>query len=272
VQKYDAALKSVLTRGSAGFLSRLMGLEVAGFLNSDLAEVRSQQVDLLGEASDGRLFHVELQSTNEQRMAFRMLEYLVAIEGKYGRVPRQLVLYVGKAAMRMESRIETAGLSFQVNMMDIRELDGEPLLESDNLDENIVSVLARQPDGRRAVRRILEKIGASDPEYRAKALRELTILAGLRSLGHFVEEESERMPILDDFMDHDLFGPVMREGIATGRVEEGRTLFLKLAAKRFGLVPEWVSERIGQLGNEELEDLSVRLLDAKSLQELFGAR
>jgi predicted transposase YdaD len=96
VQKYDAALKSVLTRGSAGFLSRLMGLEVAGFLNSDLAEVRSQQVDLLGEASDGRLFHVELQSTNEQRMAFRMLEYLVAIEGKYGRVPRQLVLYVGR--------------------------------------------------------------------------------------------------------------------------------------------------------------------------------
>ncbi len=118
------------------------------------------------------------------------------------------------------------------------------------------------------MRRILEKIGASDPEYRAKALRELTILAGLRSLGHFVKEESERMPILDDFMDHDLFGPVMREGIATGE----RTLFLKLAAKRFGLVPEWVSERIGQLGNEELEDLSVRLLDAKSLDELFGAR
>jgi predicted transposase YdaD len=272
MQKYDAALKSVLTRGTAGFLSRLMGLEVAGFLNSDLAEVRSQQVDLLGEARDGTLFHVELQSTNEQRMAFRMLEYLVAVEGKYGRVPRQLVLYVGKAAMRMESRIEAAGLSFHVDMQNIRELDVGPLLESDNLDENIVSVLARQPDARRAVRRILEKIEASDPNYRPKALRELMILAGLRNLGNFVEEESERMPILDDIMDHDFLGPLMREGIATGRVEGERALFLKLAAKRFGPVPKWVNEQIELLGNEELEDLGARLFDVKSLDELFGAR
>jgi hypothetical protein len=69
MQEYDAALKNILTRGSAGFLSRLMGLEVAQFLNSDLPQVRSQRADLLGEATDGRLFHVELQSTNDDRMA-----------------------------------------------------------------------------------------------------------------------------------------------------------------------------------------------------------
>jgi hypothetical protein len=80
------------------------------------------------------------------------------------------------------------------------------------------------------------------------------------------------MPILDDIMDHGLFGPVMREGIAAGRVEEGRAFFLKLAAKRFGPIPEWVNERIEQLSNEELEDLGVRLFDVNSLDELFGAR
>ncbi len=70
MQKYDAALKNVLTRGACGFLSALMGLEVAKFFNVDLPEVRSHQPDLLGEARDGTLFHVELQSTNDQRMAF----------------------------------------------------------------------------------------------------------------------------------------------------------------------------------------------------------
>jgi hypothetical protein len=266
MQKYDAALKTILTRGSAGFLSRLMGLEVAKFLNSDLPEVRSQQADLVGEASDGTLFHVELQSTHDGRIAFRMLNYLVAIEGKLGQVPRQLVLYVGKAPMRMEGRIKAGGLSFEVQLLDIRDLDGGPLLESDNLDENIVSVLARQPDGRRAVQRILEKIGASDPEYRAKALQELSILAGLRNLASFVKEESERMPILTDFMDHDLFGPIMREGIAKGE----RAIVMKQMAKRFGPLPEWVSERVGQLGNEEVEEMAVRFLDVQSLEELFG--
>jgi predicted transposase YdaD len=267
MQKYDAALKNILTRGSAGFLSRLMGLEVAQFLNSELPQVRSQRADLLGEARDGSLFHVELQSANDDRIAFRMLDYLVAIEQKLGQVPRQLVLYVGKAAMRMESRIAAGGLLFEVQMLDIRELDGGPLLESDNLDENIVSVLARQPDGRHAARRILDKIALSGPERRAKALQELMILAGLRNLAGFVKEESERMPILEDFTDHDLFGPMLRQG----RIEGERDFFLKQMNKRFGPVPGWASERIGQLGKEELEELGLRFLDVQSLEELFRA-
>jgi predicted transposase YdaD len=275
MQQYDAALKNVLKRGASGFLSALMGVEVAKFLNTEFPDTRSPRVDLLGEARDGTVFHVELQSTNDPRMAFRMLDYLVAIEREYKRVPRQLVLYVGKAAMRMESRIAVSRLSFEVTMVDIRSLDGEPLLESDSLDDNIVSILARQPDARRAVHRILEKIAASSPERRAEALQELTILAGLRSLGEFVEEESRQMPILEDIMDHDLFGPLLRRGMAAGRVEgrveEARALVQKQIARRFGTLPDWVSERMIQLGIEELEDLGVRLLDAQSLEELFVA-
>ena len=279
MQQYDAALKNVLTRGNSGFLSGLMGLQVARFLNIEFPDVRSPRADLLGEARDGTLFHVELQSSNDPRMAFRMLDYLVAIERELKRVPRQLVLYVGEAPMKMESRIFARGLSFEVVMVDIRSLDGEPLLESDSLDDNIVSILARQPDARRAVRRVLEKIAVIGSERRAKALAELMLLAGLRSLGGFIKEESRDMPILTDIMDHDLFGPLLRQGMAAGRVEGrteglaegGRAVFQRLVTKRFGTTPDWVSERISQLGIEELESLSARLLDARSLEELFGA-
>jgi hypothetical protein len=187
MQKYDAALKSVLTRGASGFLSGLMGLEVARFLIPELQEVRGHRADLLGEARDGTLFHVELQSSNDSRMAFRMLDYLVAIERDYGSVPRQFVLYVGEAAMKMENRIVAGGLSFEVTMVDIRSLDGEPLLKSDSLDDNILSILARQKDARRAVRRILEKIAASSPERRAKALRGIGDLVRIAQPGYFCE-------------------------------------------------------------------------------------
>jgi predicted transposase/invertase (TIGR01784 family) len=96
MQQYDAALKNVLTRGASGFLSGLMGVEVAKFLKTEFPDTRSPRVDLLGEARDGTVFHVELQSSNDPRMAFRMLDYLVAIEREYKRVPRQLVCMLAR--------------------------------------------------------------------------------------------------------------------------------------------------------------------------------
>ena len=270
MQMYDVSLKSLLSRGGAGFLSRLLSLEVAKFHNGELSEVRSPRVDLLGEARDGTLFHVELQSTNDPRMAFRMLDYLLAIERPFGRIARQLVLYVGEPPMRMENRLAVGNLSFAFQFVDIREVGGEPLLASDSLDDNLISVLARLPDGKRAVRRILGKIAGSNPERRAAALAELTILAGLRSLGSFVEEESRKIPILTDIMDHHLFGPLLRRGRAEGRAEGERAFFLKQIAKRFGPVPDWVSDRIAVLEPTELEELGVRFLDVSSLDELFS--
>ena len=37
------------------------------------------------------------------------------------------------------------------------------------------------------------------------------------------------MPILTDVMDHDFIGPLLRKGMAAGRVEGERTFFLNLA-------------------------------------------
>ncbi len=204
-----------------------------------------------------------------------MLNYLVAIEHKYERVPRQLVLYVGEAPMKMQNRIVASGLSFEVKMVDIRSVDGRPLLESNSLEDNLVSILARQPDTRRAVSRILEKIAVSSPEHRAEALQEVFLLARLRSLGDFVLGETRSMPILADIMDHDYLGPMIRreraEGETAGIARGERTVLQKLLSKRFGTPPEWASQRISKLGTEQLEDLAVRLLDAKSLEKLFGA-
>jgi hypothetical protein len=71
-------LKSVLIRGASGFLSGLIGLEVARFLKTEFSEVRSLRADLLGGTRD-----------NDSRMAFRMLDYLLAIEREYHRVAKK---------------------------------------------------------------------------------------------------------------------------------------------------------------------------------------
>jgi len=270
VHEYDIALKSILTRRSGSVLSRLTGLTVSRWHNSELPEVRSQRADLLGETPERRLIHVELQSTNDARMAARMLEYSVAIQRSFGRFPEQLVLYVGEAPLRMAGRISGPGLSFECAIVDIRQLDSEPLLESRILEDNIVAVLARWPDNVSAVRRILEKIAGSDPGRRSGALAELTILAGLRSLGTVVEKELERMPILNDIMDHEVIGRERKRGMALGREEGERTVILSLIAERFGPVPAWARERLETLAAPELEQLALRVLRARSLEDLLN--
>jgi predicted transposase YdaD len=86
------------------------------------------------------------------------------------------------------------------------------------------------------------------------------------------------MPILDDIMDHDLLGPAIRRGLqqgraegrAEGRVEGERTVVLRLIEKRFGAVPAWARQRLVAMSGHEVEETALRLLDARSLEDLLG--
>lgn len=78
------------------------------------------------------------------------------------------------------------------------------------------------------------------------------------------------MPILDDIMDHELFGPAIRKGLEQGRMEGARRIVLGLMERRFGPTPSWACERVDSLSIEQLETLGLELLDDKSLNELLG--
>jgi predicted transposase YdaD len=280
--EYDIALKGILTRGDCNLLSRLTGLRVTRWISGELPDVRSQQADLLGETPEGRLVHVELQSANDSKMAARMLDYAAAIYRRHDRFPKQLVLYVGEAPLSMTAEVVGEDLSYRFAIVDFRELDGEVLLASDRLEDNLLGILARWSDQVVAVRRILAKIKSSVPESRVQALTELTILAKLRSLVSVLEEESKRMPITEDIMEHEIIGRERKfgmalgreegreEGLVEGRVEGERRLVLRLLTTRFGKVPLWAAERIESFGLSELDAISDRLLTAKSLRELLA--
>ncbi|MGD1073001.1 MAG: DUF4351 domain-containing protein [Bryobacteraceae bacterium] len=278
MHEYDTTLKSILTKLAGSVIVELTGFRVERWHNAELPSVRHRRADMLGETSQGRLVHIELQSTNQARMAVRMLEYCLAIHRKFDRFPEQVVRYVGNAPMRMKSRLAAPRLSFDYRLVDIRDLDSEPLLASDFPEDNVIGILMRLGNEREAVRRILARIAASKPAERAHALAELTILAGLRELGTTIKREMEQMPILDDIMDHDLLGPERRRGIALGLAEgqakglaEGeRRVLLRQIGKRFGSVPEWAKQRLEALSPSDLEQVELRILDAPTLEDLLG--
>jgi hypothetical protein len=265
MHEYDTVLKDLLKNPQSTVLERITGSKIDRWLNVEFPEVQQTRVDLLGETTSGELLGIELQSLNDLRLPLRMAEYALRTYRLYGRFPNQYALYVGEAEMSMPSELSGLNFSCRYQLFDIRSLDENDLINSPFDADNIIAILARHTNKRESIRRILARIATLEGRSRDLAITKLTILSGLRKLGDSVKKEVQQMPILDDIMDHDLLGPAIRQGIQEGEL----TIVRKMLNKRFGTLPDWADQRLTNLSSPEIEDLSLRLFDAKTLEELF---
>src|ERR1035438_4794775 len=119
MHEYDVALKNILTRPGSSVLTQLTGASSIKWINVESPKVNNRRVDLLGELPDGNLVHIELQSRNEKDFPLRMAEYLFGIGLRYGRLPRQVALYVGEAPLRVKDRVEGPDASVRFHLVDI---------------------------------------------------------------------------------------------------------------------------------------------------------
>jgi predicted transposase YdaD len=273
MQNYDVALK-LLLQGSARFtMLAVTGGAIEKWLNIELPKVQNPRVDLLGETADGKLVHVELQSTNDPTMPLRMAEYCLGIFRLFERFPRQIVLYVGAAPLSMESELRGDDVSFKYRAIDIRELDGEQLLESEETGDNVIAILAKLRDHEGAVRRIVGKIAKLPAAERELAIRQLMLLADLRRLSKTVEKETRTMPIYIDLLEHEVIGPAYKRGLEEGKLEgklEGELKIIRqLIERRFGPIPVWAEASLAARSAAGLEELSGRILDVASLEDLL---
>jgi predicted transposase YdaD len=66
-----------------------------------------------------------------------------------------------------------------------------------------------------------------------------------------------------------MFREERREGRQEGRQEGELTILRLQIEKRFGALPPWAAEKLASLPTCDLEELSVRLLDIATLEELL---
>lgn len=121
----------------------LVGGQAQALLTVEYPSVRLRRPDLVVRLTDGRLFHLELQSDNDATMPWRMLDYYSLLRQHYGQAPHQQVLYVGEAPMTLKARIEESRLTFDYEVRDICTLDGASLLASPVLEDNLLAVWSR---------------------------------------------------------------------------------------------------------------------------------
>ena len=106
-------MKLLLQNAEQTFLE-LAGFKVSKWLDVELPKIESRRADLLGEAADGTLLHIEVQSSNDPIMALRMAEYCLGVYRRLGRIPKQVVLYVGKDPMRMPTELVNGELALHL--------------------------------------------------------------------------------------------------------------------------------------------------------------
>jgi len=275
MQEYDVALKLLLQGQAKRTIGELTGTAIVKWLDVELPKVRNPRLDLLGETVDAELIHLELQSGNDSAMPLRMAEYCLGVFRLFERFPRQVLLYVGEAPLRKATVLRGGGLSFEYQAVDIRSLNGDWLLESEEVGDNVIAILAHLRDHKEAVRRIVARLAGLAPAERATALEQLFILAGLRRLEETVEREARKMPIHIDILENKVLGREFKKGLQEGRQEgrqEGELAILRrLIERRFGSLPSWAEQRLAGASTEHLEELATRVLDAASLEELLGS-
>jgi len=281
----DGLIKLLIQGSGAPFRQLRLG-PVAQWLNVDLPRTQNRQVDLLGRMDDGRLLHIELQSTNQRSMPFRMAEYALAINRRYGQYPVQLLIYVGNPKLRMRPEFRTEGMVCRYRQVDIRSLDATALLASDRIEDNILAVMAGLEDSVEGIRSILVRIAKLPEPLRGEALHHLLLTCGIRGLTRVCEKELRTMPITFDLSKDELFASYIergrlkgerqgrlkgeRQGRLEGEKEGVKKVVLLQLEKRFGRLPASIAKRLARLSDAEARKLALAIIDAKSLKELFG--
>jgi predicted transposase YdaD len=271
--RYDTTLKELFQTPPLRLLTLLANAPSVELLTVEYPAVKMRRPDLVYRLPDGAIHQFELQSENADTMDWRMLDYYSPLYRQFRREPVQYVLYVGHAPLRMKGALNHARLQFSYRVIDIREFDAGPLLVSELVADNLLALLCRNGAKRASVRKILRRIARLPEKERLDRITQLLILSNLRKLQVTVEEEVKKMPITVNLMEIEVFRNAFLDGAKQGK-KEGKKLgeqqlLQRQLEHRFGKLPKWALAQLAAADVRLLETWSLKVLEAKSLNEVL---
>ena len=138
---YDRTLRDLLQDIPTTFVKLLTGKNAIKMLDSRFPNVEEKEADLIVELEDREIYHIEVQSTDDKNMPQRMLYYALAIQKVHKKFPRQLVIYVGEKDIDIKNSLSFNGNYFSYEVKNIKDIDCKPLIESENIADNIIAIL-----------------------------------------------------------------------------------------------------------------------------------
>ncbi len=273
---YDRVMRELLQLIPLRFCQRLLGQPIVKVLDPTFPRVSERQADFLGLALDGRIDHVEIQTTYDPHLPIRMVDYYIAIYFRYKQYPRQYILWIGEAPCPYSSPLTVGRLVLPCEVWDIRQLDCEHLLESDDIHDVLLAGLCRRDE--RFWKKLAHMLRMLPPGQRRDVEAKLSILAKLREdfiieLKAFKKREGDMHIVLD--LENDPAFQIgkkkgFEEGIQEGILQDAREMVLEVLRERFGTVPEDVVSYVQDLQNHnDLKKLHRLAIQVTTLDEFI---
>jgi hypothetical protein len=255
-QQFDVSLKLLFHRSKGLFTQRLFGGQVVEWVNVEQPRVTNLRADLLARLEDGSLRHVEVQAKNEPDIGRRQAEYYLGFHRLLNQHVEQVLLYVGREPLRMAPVFETPAMRYAFQLLDMRDVDGEPLLASEDWGDNLLALLT-PIEQERVLERVEQQIRKLKGEEQETASKLLVIISGIVGL----EESVVRRLHMIDIMENKVLGPAILKGEAT--------ILVAQLEDRFGALPESVSQKLEGAKEPELLAWAKRVLSARTLDDVF---
>ena len=229
---YDIPLRKLFKTIPVRFLE-LLGVFVdpnkVKFLDVKLPKLFEREADLVFEYQ-GNIYHIEIQSVDDPKMAYRMLYYYLLLRENYNRIPYQFVVYVGeKPPKRMKPILEEPNLRFSYTLVDINQINCLKLLESPFSSDWALAILCQMDNELEGIKKILKKVALiKEPQERKRQLEFIFHIARLRPKRlDLLKREEIVMPIIIE-LEKD---PLFKEGLKKG-LKQGLELGLEEAKKK----------------------------------------
>jgi hypothetical protein len=250
---------------------------------TDLPEGAEREMDLVVLVYTRRgepevfLIHVEFQSERRTVFRQRMFEYYAALwlRHKLPIIPIVVYLAPGTGGIVTEQfKMESFGrswLTFRYAAIGLPDLSASDYVKQENPLGPTFSAMMRSTEANRARRRydILRRhpVAATDDAARSLLVHFVESLLPLSE-----EEEFEYRSLVIESGGAEVqqyTTSFHRAGIKEGIVQGMQTLLISLLEARFGPLSEQVRKKVeGIEASEELEALSLKVLTAKSLEEM----
>jgi predicted transposase/invertase (TIGR01784 family) len=218
------------------------------------------------------IVHLEFQSTNDPLMVYRMAAYDYVTQNKYGGMEvASIVIYVGKRKLDMQNSLCFKKNYYEYELVDIRDIEPELFLSTENPKEIIFAILAGKDKKKRELiaKQIITKLHLLIPSESAllETLKDLEIISSLRGkrTEKLIKKQRETMPIVIDIRKTLLYQEAKGEGKTEGRYEERMVTAEKML--RDGVHIPLVHKYTG-LPVTELEKLAEKIRTKKSRNNL----
>jgi len=238
---YDRTLRELFQDIPKGLIKLLSNKEAVELLETQFPKVEQKEADLVVKLDDDSIFHLEIQSSNNAIMPKRMLQYALLIESVHKKFPIQCVLYVGDQNIKIKNHIKTKNIDYKYDVKNIKEIDCSALIESENINDNILAILCNIKDKGaldKLLSRLTKKLTTLENKKRENYLRKIFYLLRLRpTLYQEIykkKKEELKMPFVIEKTRDPLYKEGMEIGIEKGiekGKEEERIAFVKTLLK-----------------------------------------